>query len=382
MKIDQLNVAGVLQTGAPFFPYARGTVSIDDVDSVLGRATVRVGTTFTHAGVAYQPFFTASVFHEFAGDVTARSTVTNTITPATPTSAIEGITLTSRSTGGVGTYGQFAIGSAAQILNTGWLGYARVDYRTGENIEGWSINAGLRYQFTPEPRGSIKDGPVAVAEYNWTGPYIGAFAGRTRGEEQWRYVGGTGTTDPEYAGNIVGGQVGYNVQVGRIVIGVEGDYGVSNAIGGKSCPAAAAGGTGFFFTCDAEADRLAAVAARLGITWGRALFYAKGGWAAADISASTHLNPATITAANIGAPLAVPVKTTQWANGWTVGGGMEFALTDRWSAKAEYMHYDLGSDRYQVNNIPETVDASTRGDTVRVGLNLHLQTTRAPEPLK
>ena len=24
---------------------------------------------------------------------------------------------------------------------------------------------------------------------------------------------------------------------------------------------------------------------------------------------------------------------------------MEFALTDRWSAKAEYMHYDLGKEQ-------------------------------------
>ena len=42
--------------------------------------------------------------------------------------------------------------TAAAIINTGWLGYARVDYRTGEDIEGWSVNAGLRYQFTPEQR--------------------------------------------------------------------------------------------------------------------------------------------------------------------------------------------------------------------------------------
>jgi opacity protein-like surface antigen len=383
VSIDPLNVAGALQTAAPFFPYARGTVNIDDVDSVLGRATLRVGTSFTHAGVAYQPFATASVFHEFAGDVTARSTVTNTITPATPTSAIEGISLTSKSTGGVGTYGQFALGSAAAILNTGWLGYARVDYRIGENIEGWSVNAGLRYQFTPDQHGSIKDGPVPTdAVYNWTGAYVGAFAGRARGDEQWTYTNGSGQVDPEFAGNVVGGQAGYNVQVGKLVFGVEGDYGFSNAIGGKSCPAAAAGGNGFFFTCDAEADRLASITGRLGITWGRALFYGKGGWAAGDISASAHLNPGTAGGANIGVPLALPVKTTNWANGWTVGGGMEFALTNNWSAKAEYMHFDLGSDRYQVNDIPETVDAATRGDVVRVGINYHFQRQAAPVPLK
>ena len=53
--------------------YARGAVFVDDIESVLGRATIRVGTNFTSGGVAWQPFVTASVFHEFAGDVTATS---------------------------------------------------------------------------------------------------------------------------------------------------------------------------------------------------------------------------------------------------------------------------------------------------------------------
>ena len=35
-------------------------------------------------------------------------------------------------------------------MNTGWLGFVRVDYRNGDNIDGWTGNAGIRYQFTPE----------------------------------------------------------------------------------------------------------------------------------------------------------------------------------------------------------------------------------------
>ena len=52
--------------------------------------------------------------------------------------------------------------------NSGWLSYVRGDYRIGENIEGWGMNAGLRYQFSPERRGSIKDAPVALYAYNST----------------------------------------------------------------------------------------------------------------------------------------------------------------------------------------------------------------------
>ena len=61
---------------------------------------------------------------------------------------------------------------------------------------------------------------------------------------------------------------------------------------------------------------------------------------------------------------------------------MEFALTSTWSAKAEYMHYDLGSDKFQINNIPEFVDVTTRGDAVKLGFNYHLHRAPEPAPLK
>ena len=48
--------------------------------------------------------------------------------------------------------------------------YARADYRIGENLEGWSVNAGLRYQFAAGPSRSIKDDPRPIVyAYNWTG---------------------------------------------------------------------------------------------------------------------------------------------------------------------------------------------------------------------
>ena len=68
--INPLDVAGV--TGVFPSPVSRGTVTVDDIESLLGRASLSVGTSFTHAGVLWQPFFTASVYHEFLGDVTAR----------------------------------------------------------------------------------------------------------------------------------------------------------------------------------------------------------------------------------------------------------------------------------------------------------------------
>src|SRR5262245_44175485 len=361
VKVDAFNVPG------PFIPVfgfiAGGSVKVDDIESLLGRASLTVGTNFTSAGIAWQPYFTASVFHEFADDVTT----TLTVDPAFNFFGFAPGTLT---TSRVGTYSQFALGTAAAIVNTGWLGYARVDYKVGENIEGWSVNAGLRYQFTPERRGGIKDGPgPALHAYNWTGPYVGGFVGRVWGEEDWRSVDFGASIVPDFDGYFVGGQVGYNVQLGKIVVGIEGDYGWTNANGGKQCP-------NFFFTCQAELENLGSVTARVGYSFGRALFYAKGGWAGGEVIATGTLNTVP----------AVPVSVeTKWQNGWTLGGGMEFALTDRWSAKAEYMHYDLGKERFVITTggvLSEAVDIDTRGDTVRIGVNYHFAPRCCDGPLK
>jgi len=375
VNVDPLNVSGTLVLGTGIAP--PGSVQIEDINSVLGRASVRVGTNFTSGHMLWQPFFTASVFHEFAGEVTTRFSSCFDALVFAPCGSLGPELNSTLTTNRVGTYAQLGLGTAAAVANTGWLGYARVDYRTGENIEGWSINAGLRYQFTPEARGSIKDGPSpAVFSYNWTGPYIGAYAGRVWGEQDWQYVTFGTTVDPEFGGYLAGGQAGYNVQMGRAVVGVEVDYGFSNAHGGKSCPNA------FFFTCEADLDRMGSLTARLGYTWGRALFYAKGGWAFGNVGLAEHLNPGQ----NLGGALANVFSQSKWQNGWTAGGGMEFALTNHWSAKAEYMHYDLGKERYLVDDslagAGGLVDSGARGDIVRVGVNLHLNPVREPAPLK
>jgi opacity protein-like surface antigen len=373
-NFDPLNVSGTLVLLNSPFIGAPGTVQIQEIESLLGRISLSTGTMFQSGGVTWQPFFTASLFHEFMGDVTTDiSTSFVSLGGGVFTGADDGTAVSKTSR--VGTYAQFALGTAAVLGNTGWLGYGRVDYRTGENIDGWSVNAGLRYQFTPEvARGSIKDGPAVAAwdSYNWTGPYLGGFAGRVWGTEAWEFTGGA-TVDPEFAGYIGGGQIGYNIQLGRVVVGVEGDYGFTNANGGKSCP------TAIFFTCEAEADRLASVTGRLGYTWGRALFYAKGGWAGGEVTAATFLN----TGGNPTSLLFTPtLSSTKWANGWTIGGGMEFALTDRWSAKAEYMHFDLGTERHVTFVTDPGTDVGVDGDIVRIGVNYHLHAPREARPLK
>ena len=56
-----------------------GLISTNDIESEIGRLSVRAGKTIETPNVIWQPFFTASVFHEFAGNVvTNYSSLPNT----------------------------------------------------------------------------------------------------------------------------------------------------------------------------------------------------------------------------------------------------------------------------------------------------------------
>ena len=60
--------------------------------------------------------------------------------------------------------------------------------------------------------------------------------------------------------------------------------------------------------------------------------------------------------------------------GWTIGGGWEYAFAPNWSAKIEYLYYDLGKISA---NLPGTFGPGTtfresvdvKGNIVRVGWN-------------
>jgi len=97
------------------------------------------------------------------------------------------------------------------------------------------------------------------------------------------------------------------------------------------------------------------------------LFFAKGGAAVGAVSAATRLNPADKGL------LDVTMRDTETRWGWTVGTGAEFALTQNWSAKGEWMYYDLGSEHFIVNSPANLglIAAGTTGQTVRVGVNYH-----------
>jgi outer membrane immunogenic protein len=160
--------------------------------------------------------------------------------------------------------------------------------------------------------------PIAVA-YNWTGFYVGINGGGGWGSSNWDGLP-TGTFNT--SGGVIGGTIGYNLQNGPIVWGIEGDLDWASISGSSNTPAALCTAP-----CTTKTDWLGTVRGRVGYAFDRILPYVTGGLAVGDIKASqTGFAGQTTTKA-----------------GWTLGGGAEFAIAGPWTAKVEYLYVGLGS---------------------------------------
>ena len=216
--------------------------------------------------------------------------------------------------------------------------------------------------------------PPPIEAYSWSGFYLGANLGYGWADDNDPVtftsnagVLGTGVGPGSAQGAFGGGQIGYNWQFGRFVLGAEADIqgsGLSNSTG----PAVIVGGGGTTLTATQELNWFYTVRGRAGFTYDRALFYVTGGFAGGDVNDTAFL-------ANGGASATLVGGNSR--TGYVIGGGIEYAFTPVWSAKAEYQHIDLGTRTLTGAVVPvsgmtvSTTAIADRFDTVRVGVNYH-----------
>jgi outer membrane immunogenic protein len=194
------------------------------------------------------------------------------------------------------------------------------------------------------------------------------------------------------SGFIGGGQVGYNWQAASWVYGAETDIqGLTKDL--TSTTATVTSGVPGFpleaFTSTTSVskslDYFGTLRARFGylLTPGF-LVYGTAGLAYGGVHASTAISQAdTGIAGAFTAAYGSAASTSQTRAGWTAGGGVEMQLGPRWTAKAEYLYYDLGSVSYALPNLVATLPvipspiwvaaaqstANFNGNIVRLGLN-------------
>ncbi|MDP2358936.1 MAG: porin family protein [Beijerinckiaceae bacterium] len=236
--------------------------------------------------------------------------------------------------------------------------------------------------------------PVFVAAHSWTGLYLGVNAGYAWGRHnnqltvpatvngvanaivpgaaaEWLIQGNGNHRSDGFTGGLT---LGYNYQMGAFVWGVEADLSYLG-LSGNRLTGGAASPFGIRVNDVVDSDWFGTARIRLGFAAGSALFYVTGGAALSDISVS-RLNDNTVD----GCP---PVGggfgrchqgKSKFDFGWTLGGGMEYAFTNNWSTKLEYLYADFGRERYRTISASfpgQGLDNShrTRLHIVRAGLN-------------
>jgi outer membrane immunogenic protein len=227
--------------------------------------------------------------------------------------------------------------------------------------------------------------PPPAPVYNWTGFYVGANVGGGWGNQAVNFSGSAATlaaiaigqVPASLAGSpsgVIGGaQAGYNFQSGRFVYGIEADIQGANIHSGATLSTAVAGGPfPVTTTADQNLSYFGTVRGRAGFTAMPALLlYGTGGFAygGASVASSTFTTPACPGFCGSAANSTV-------LTGWTAGAGAEYAFSRNWTAKLEYLYYDLGSisqiytdnlGRFAGTNV--TTNTAFRGNIVRVGVN-------------
>jgi outer membrane immunogenic protein len=247
--------------------------------------------------------------------------------------------------------------------------------------------------------GSYKDEPVfyAPATPVWAGLYVGGSAGFGVGDttgqiefdgkdgrddklpravapdQDLKRSGGYGLDDYLKAllssaydvdGAIYGAHIGYNWQRSNLVYGVELGLNGSDIDGADRCFSSLL----VVADCERSLDWYATAVARLGYASGNTLFYGFGGVAWGEVS--TNVKVSTIFG-------GLNLSGEETHVGWTAGLGIEHAFTDRFSARVEYSHVELGSEDHSLGEhgyLKSDVDLSF--DAIKVGASYKLTGAR------
>lgn len=192
--------------------------------------------------------------------------------------------------------------------------------------------------------------PLEPVPNSWTGLYIGGNAGYAGAAVDESVSGGGGSGNTSIPGFVAGGQIGGNYQVGSIVFGLEADFD-----GSTNRQSSAIG----IVTGREQIPWIATFRGRVGVALNRLLIYGTGGAAAIQLRS-------TVNAGDLGS-----TDTDATHGAWTVGGGLEFAISKSLSVRVEDLYVDTG--RFDLGFVgPVTVSGRVRENLVRAGLNYRL----------
>ena len=193
-------------------------------------------------------------------------------------------------------------------------------------------------------------------------------------------------TIPGFSGKesslLAGGQIGYNQQFGRFLVGIEADV---DALSQRASDSA----IWLFFPPEplqipderitvrhsVETDLVGTINGRVGFTWQQLLLYASGGVAFVDLTvrANDLLEVPSFTAPGCCNEIGSG-SDSGLAIGWAAGGGVAYAITNAISLGADYRHLAVEDDYNPRSNHSFSAQTHVRftEDQVTLRVNLHL----------
>jgi outer membrane immunogenic protein len=234
---------------------------------------------------------------------------------------------------------------------------------------------------TAQADGYMREYAPVTPAFSWSGIYVGGTAGYAwgRGLEDMT-PGGTFAqrATPDLDGAIWGGHIGFNYQMGALVLGAEAQ--LLSGIDGSQLAPAFPPATALQIRGTVDVESIALLKAKAGYAFGRWLPYVTAGLASSEIkSRFQDFN------FNGGLPV---VSDKQRHGGWVIGAGLEHALTANWIVGVEYLHIDFDDNFHNgLNNFggnqgdrAHRVDAEV--DTVMARLSYKFGPRDDHRPLK
>jgi outer membrane immunogenic protein len=197
-------------------------------------------------------------------------------------------------------------------------------------------------------RMEAKEMAPAPPPCDWSGFYIGVNAGITNFQPRFTdldYFEGYDTRTLDDTAFIGGGQLGYNWQMGALVLGLEVDGSGSTADVSTHSNFASTNPLNNFQEDRASVDFLGTARIRVGVAFQNALIYVTGGGAYAHGNwQERYINP------------EFPSENAIWTGndsrfGWTGGVGLEYMLNCHWSLRAETLYTHLEDNTVHADSL-------------------------------
>ena len=202
---------------------------------------------------------------------------------------------------------------------------------------------------------------LPIANYDWSGFYVGGHVGYGRGYGR-NILSDPNPTAGSSFGSLFGGlQFGYNYLLpSRLLLGIEGDISFPNylddgIVASRSTPSGAV---------TEKLDFVSTVRGRAGYAFDHWLFYATGGFA---WSQARFLERSSLTGNED--------KILRMRTGWALGAGAELAIAPGWTARLEYLYDRLGKASGTFPSGTGYESTTVDLNSVRLGLNRKLDWT-------